>query len=56
MLGNPSPEFQPEVMPDIYEWAEFEASQMIFIYSEQDISPEELTRYLMMKVETTKYI
>jgi len=37
MLGNPLPEFQPEVMQDIYEWAEFEASQMIFIYGEQDI-------------------
>lgn len=37
MLGNPLPAFQPEVMQDIYEWAEFEASHMIFIYGEQDI-------------------
>jgi hypothetical protein len=37
MLGNPLPAFQPEVMQDMYEWAEFEASHMIFIYGEQDI-------------------
>jgi len=37
MLGNPVPVFQPEVMQDIYEWAQFEASHMIFIYGEQDI-------------------
>jgi hypothetical protein len=37
MLGDPLPEFQPEIMQNIYEWAQFEASHLIFIYGEQDI-------------------
>jgi len=37
MIGTPMPLFQPEVMEDIYQWAQFQATDMIFIYGEQDI-------------------
>jgi pimeloyl-ACP methyl ester carboxylesterase len=37
LVGQPLPQFRPEVMQDIYDWAELEASEMILIYGEQDI-------------------
>lgn len=37
MVGTPLPEFDPQVMQDIYDWAAQESSQMIMIYGEQDI-------------------
>ncbi|WP_284245673.1 hypothetical protein [Thalassotalea insulae] len=37
LLGQPMPEFHPEVMQDIYDWAQTEASELIMIYGEQDI-------------------
>jgi hypothetical protein len=37
LLGLPMPEFQPHVMLDIYDWSKNEATEMIFIYGQQDI-------------------
>jgi hypothetical protein len=37
LLDVPLPAFQPEIMQDIYQWAEYEARNMIFIYGKQDM-------------------
>ncbi len=37
LLGQSMPEFHPEVMQNIYDWAETQASELIMIYGEQDI-------------------